>query len=61
MSIFKLVICPYCDSNNWDQVGLVGGQGKESIQAQCRDCKGVFEMIVSERREYDNYKKERKT
>jgi hypothetical protein len=55
--MFKLVTCPYCDSNDWDQVGLVSGQGKESIQAKCIDCKGVFEMVVSERLEYDNYKK----
>ena len=54
--IFKLVTCPYCDSNNWEQIGLVSGQGRESIQAKCNDCKGVFEMIVSERREYDNFK-----
>jgi len=60
--MFKLVVCPYCESNNWDQVGLTYGKGKESIQAECNDCKGLFEMVVSERIEYDNWsKKERKT
>jgi len=56
---FELVICPYCDSNDWDQIGLTKGQGKENIQAECNDCKGVFEMVVSERIEYPEYSKER--